>query len=73
MDGDYFSQRKSKLERRMKAALGPAASLYRIERGNQRIGKYCLVLPAESIRFVKDGVAGDAPGVVHGLAGEEKS
>ena len=73
MDGDYFSQRKSKLERRMKAALGPAASLYRIERGNQRIGKYCLALPAESIRFVKDGVAGDAPGVVHGLAGEEKS
>lgn len=73
MDGDYFSQRKSKLERRLRAALGPAASLYRIERGNQRIGKYCLALPAESIRFVQGGVVGEARGVVHGWAGEETS
>ena len=73
MDGEYFSQRKSKLERRMKAALGPAASVYRIERGSQRIGKYCLALPAEAIRFVQDGVVGAARSVGRKRAGEEKS
>ena len=52
MDGEYFSSRKSKLEKRLKAALGPAAAAYRIDSGNQRPGKYRLTLPPESVRFV---------------------
>lgn len=54
MDGEYFSVRKSKLERRLKAALGPAADAYRIDSGNQRPGKYQLTLPAEAIRFAEN-------------------
>ena len=54
MDGEYFSQRKSKLERRLKSALGPAASHYRIDDGGTRPRKYRLVLSPESVRFVGD-------------------
>ena len=54
MDGEYFSQRKSKLERRLKTALGPAASHYRIDDGGTRPRKYRLALPPESVRFVAD-------------------
>ena len=54
MDGEYFSVRKSKLEKRLKTALGPAASHYRIDSGNQRPGKYRLTLSPETVRFVAD-------------------
>ena len=54
MDGEYFSQRKSKLEKRLKAALGPAASHYRIDDGGTRPRKYRLALSPESVRFVAD-------------------
>ena len=54
MDGDYFSQRKSKLDRRLKTALGPAAEHYRIHDGGTRPGKYSLTLPPGSIRFLAD-------------------
>ncbi len=54
MDGDYFSQRKSKLDRRLKTALGPAAEHYRIHDGGTRPGKYSLILPPGSIRFLAD-------------------
>ena len=57
MDGEYFSVRKSKLERRLKAALGPAAAAYRIDGGNQRPGKYRLTLQADAVRFVDNNVA----------------
>ena len=52
MDGEYFSTRKSKLEKRLKTALGPAAGAYRIDGGNQRPGKYRLTLLPDAIRFV---------------------
>lgn len=52
MDGEYFSARKSKLERRLKAALGPAAAPYLIDAGGQRPGKFHLPLPAFAIYFV---------------------
>ena len=51
MDGDYFSQRKSKLDKRLKTALGPAAEAYRIHDGGTRPRRYGLTLAAESIRF----------------------
>ena len=54
MDGDYFLQRKSKLDRRLKTALGPAAEHYRIHDGGTRPGKYSLTLPPGSIRFLAD-------------------
>lgn len=57
MEGEYFSVRKSKLERRLKAALGPAAAAYRIDGGNQRPGKYRLTLQPDAVRFVDN--AGD--------------
>lgn len=44
MDGDYFSQRKSKLEKRLKTALGPAAQAYRIHDGSTRPRCYALTL-----------------------------
>ena len=56
MDGEYFSQRKSKLERRLKAALGPAARHYCIDDGGTRPRKYRLTLSPESVRFETDAV-----------------
>ncbi len=55
MDGDYFSQRKSKLERLLRRALGPAARHYRIGDGATRPRKYRLGLGAEEVRFAADG------------------
>ena len=52
MDGDYFSQRKSKLDRRLKTALGPAAEAYRIKDGGTRPRRYALTLSADAVRFV---------------------
>jgi len=54
MDGDYFSQRKSKLERRLKAALGPAAAAYRIDDGGTRPRRYALTLSPDAVRFSQD-------------------
>ncbi len=54
MEGDDFSQRKSKLDRRLKAALGPAAEAYRIHDGQSRPRRYGLTLPANAIRFAPD-------------------
>jgi CRISPR-associated protein (TIGR02584 family) len=56
MDGEYFSQRKSKLEKRLKAALGPAATHYRIDDGGTRPRKYRLTLSTDSVRFEADAV-----------------
>ncbi len=64
MDGEYFSQRKSKLEKRLKTALGPAASHYRIDDGGTRPRNYRMVLSPESVRFVGDV----AHNVLHGEA-----
>ena len=54
MDGEYFSARKSKLEKRLQTALGPAFEPYRIQDGNTRPRKYQLTLPANAIRFVSE-------------------
>ena len=54
MDGDYFSQRKSKLDRRMKAALGLAASAYGIDDGGSRPRRYALRLAPDAVRFAAD-------------------
>ena len=54
MDGEYFSVRKSKLEKRLVAALGPAAAAYRINDGGKRPRKYQLVLVPEAVRFASD-------------------
>jgi CRISPR-associated protein (TIGR02584 family) len=51
MDGEYFSQRKSKLEKRLKAALGAAARHYCIDDGGTRPRKYRLSLPLEAVTF----------------------
>lgn len=54
MDGEYFSQRKSKLGKRLKTALGPAADLYRIHDGGTRPRSYALTLNADAVRFAPD-------------------
>ena len=54
MDGDYFSQRKSKLDRRLKAALGPAFDAYRIHDGGTRPRRYGLTLLPNAVRFAAD-------------------
>ena len=52
MDGDYFSQCKSKLEKRLKTALGPAAEAYRIHDGGTRPRRYTLTLAPNAVRFL---------------------
>jgi len=54
MDGEYFSARKSKLERRLKAALGPAFEAYRIHDGGARPRCYGLTLMPDAVRFAAD-------------------
>ena len=54
MDGEYFSQRKSKLDKRLKTALGPAAQAYRIHDGGTRPRRYALTLRLDVVRFVSD-------------------
>jgi len=54
MDGDYFSTRKSKLERRLKAALGQAFDAYRIHDGGVRPRRYGLTLKPDAVRFAAD-------------------
>jgi len=54
MDGEYFSARKSKLERRLKTALGPAAEAYRIDDGGVRPRRYALTLKADALRFAQE-------------------
>ena len=51
MDGDYFSQHKSKLNSRMNAALGPAAKPYGIDDGGRRPRRYALKLAPDAVRF----------------------
>ncbi len=50
MDGHYFSQRKSRLNRRLREALGSAARPYLIE-GHGRPPVFSLDLPPEAVRF----------------------
>ena len=54
MDGEYFSQRKSKLDKRLKTALGPAAEAYRIHDGGTRPRRYALTLVPDAVRFAQD-------------------
>jgi CRISPR-associated protein (TIGR02584 family) len=51
MDDLYFSQRKSKLNRHLKTALGPAADAYRIQDGGTRPRRFALHLASDAIRF----------------------
>jgi CRISPR-associated protein (TIGR02584 family) len=54
MDGSYFSSCKSKLHKRMKNALGPAAAKdYLINDGGVRPRRYSLTLDPTSIHFRK--------------------
>lgn len=53
MDGDYFSQRKSKLHKQLKTALGPAAEAYRIHDGGARPRRYALTLSRDAVRFTQ--------------------
>lgn len=54
MDGEYFSTRKSKLERRLKTVLGPAFDAYRIHDGGTRPRAYGLTLKPDAVRFAAD-------------------
>jgi CRISPR-associated protein (TIGR02584 family) len=54
MDGEYFSARKSKLDKRLKTALGPAAEAYRIHDGGTRPRRYALALKPDAVRFAAD-------------------
>lgn len=60
MDEDYFSQRKSKLERHLKKALGPAAAHYCISAtGGKTSRRYALDLPKKAIDIVETAVLKD--------------
>lgn len=54
MDGAYFSTRKTKLNDRLKAALGPAAHAYLIQDGGVRPRLFGLSLPADAVYFESD-------------------
>ena len=51
MEGEYFSQHKSKLAKFLKTALGPAAPAYIINDGGTRPGRYSLTLSPDAISF----------------------
>lgn len=51
VNGDYFSQHLSRLERTLTSQLDIAAVSYRIDGGARRPRAYRLVLPGEAIRF----------------------
>ncbi len=51
MDGNYLSQRLSRLHQELKQALGPVAHWYRIDNGGTRPSRYRLPLEAEQVRF----------------------
>jgi len=52
MDGDYFSQKLSRLRSSLKRELGPASARpYLIDDGGRRPRRYRLTLPPESIAF----------------------
>jgi CRISPR-associated protein (TIGR02584 family) len=55
MDGEYFSQRLSKLRRELRRALGPAARPYLISDGGTRPRRYRIELPSKAIRFGAPG------------------
>jgi hypothetical protein len=54
MEGEYFSQHKSKLDKHLKAALGPAAQAYKIHDGGTRPRRYALTLNPDAVRFVSE-------------------
>lgn len=54
MNGDFFSPLKSKLERRLRSALGQAATHYRINDGDKRPRRYGLTLGSNAISFVQN-------------------
>lgn len=54
MEDDNFSQRKSKLDKRLKNALGAAAESYSIKDGSTRPGRYSLTLCVDVVRFITD-------------------
>jgi len=54
MDGATFSVHKSRLERRLRAALGPAAVRYRIDDGGTRPRRYRLALDPDAVGFESD-------------------
>lgn len=49
MDGEYFSARKSKLDKKLRAILGRAADVYRIQDGGSRPRRYSLALSPDAI------------------------
>ncbi|RMD59441.1 TIGR02584 family CRISPR-associated protein, partial [Candidatus Parcubacteria bacterium] len=53
MDGEYFSETKSKLHRILKKRLGAAAIPYLIDDGGTRPRRYALRLPKQSVHFGK--------------------
>lgn len=53
MDGDYFSTLLSKFRKRLKGALGIAATPYLIDDGGRRPRRYRLAIGAEAIRFTE--------------------
>ena len=53
LEGNYFSQTKSKLHKVLKDALGPSAMHYLISEGTSRPRKFELTLPASAVSFAK--------------------
>ncbi len=51
MEGEYFSERKSRLNQRLKRALGPADMAYRIHDGGTRPGRFGLTLGSDAVLF----------------------
>jgi len=62
MDGDYFSQRKAKLQQALKRALGAAATAYLIDDGGSRPRRYRLALPPGAVVYGPVGEPGKPAG-----------
>jgi hypothetical protein len=53
LEGNYFSQTKSKLHKALKDALGLSAQHYLIDEGTSRPRKFQLTLPLSAVSFAK--------------------
>jgi hypothetical protein len=51
MSGEYFSTRKSKLQKATRWALGPAALPYLIVADNGKFKRYALQLPKKTVSY----------------------
>lgn len=63
VDGNFFSQHLSRLHRKLRQALGPAASPYLIANAGGKARRFSLAIPAEAILWEHKGIQPSPVGI----------